>query len=135
MKSGLVVVVCALVLGLATEAAANAGMRPYRLAAVRACLIREGVRLVPDSSPIPYPEIVGELDWGFGNGDIFIAFAADPSHGSRLEQRFKQLAYSFGGTAAEIKRGIILRGNVVYYANTFTGLSLSRAGTISRCLR
>jgi len=109
---------------------------PYRVAPTRACLIHAGVRLVPDSSPIPYPEIVGELDWKLGaSADIFIAFAADPVRGARLQQRFKQLSHSFGATDAEIRRGIIRRGNVVYYANTFTGLTATRSAAISRCLR
>lgn len=71
------------------------------------------------------------LQWALGaTSDIYIVFAKDPQSAARLMQRFKQLAHSFGATPAEIRREIVLQGNVVFYANTFTGLTSRRASLI-----
>jgi hypothetical protein len=110
-------------------------MHPYRIRRTRDCLAKAGIHLVP-SDPIPYPEVVGELDWGIRtDADICIVFAADRNRGAKLAQRFRQLAYSFGMTKVEIRRGIIRRGNFVFYANTFTGLTAKRRARVSGCLR
>jgi hypothetical protein len=126
-----------LALFAADGATAATPTAPYHLAATRACLVNSHVRLVPDRSPIPYPELVGELAWKIdaSGGNVFIAFARDPAHGVRLQQRLKQLAFGFGASPREIQKGLLRSGNVVYYANTFTGMTASRIATIRRCLR
>jgi hypothetical protein len=41
----------------------------------------------------------------------------------------------FGATKAEADSVIVLRANVVYYANTPTSVTAARRAAISRCLR
>ncbi len=109
---------------------------PYHYQATGGCLIvNHHIDVKPDTG-IPYPEVVHTLQWALGaTSDIYIVFAKDPQNAARLMQRFKQLAHSFGATPAEIRREIVLQGNVVFYANTFTGLTPRRASLIKSCLR
>jgi hypothetical protein len=109
-------------------------MRPYTPAATRICLLKAHAKLIPNYTRAPYPEVAAELDWSTRPGDIFLVFASDPARAARLHQRLVQVSRAVGATPAEIRRDVLLVGNVVAYPNTFTGMTAARAGLIRRCL-
>jgi hypothetical protein len=115
---------------------------PYSRAPTRACLIRDGARLVSgvySIGPIPrYPEIVTWLELSVRKyGRVFVLFATNDARATMLEQRYKQVGHAFGATDGEIRGLIVRHRNVVYTGSpstTFAPIPSTELATLDHCL-
>jgi len=118
--------------GLASGASA-----PYSAKPTGACLRARHVRAILRTSGLAYPEEIAELEWPLaGDERITIAFARGAAQAVVLRQRLRSDA-AFGTLPSALQSGMVLRRNVLYFADDtgLRGLTRRRRALIERCLR
>jgi hypothetical protein len=131
-------------LGRSASARGTPAMWPYRVAPTRACLaatpfVHPQRTYLTGYSPARGVRYLAEIDWlrVAGTTDsIIITFARNPRGAAAVARLYRQLDVADGDTPAEARRYVLLKGNVVSFANVLDlHMTPWRRAVITNCLR